>query len=50
MEVLSSLIEWVPFGNQKQVLKTIRVVYDDILINKLRPGQVSISFNNILVN
>jgi len=41
MEVYSSAIHWVPIGDQKKILKTqIKIVHDDILINKLRPGQV----------
>jgi DNA-directed RNA polymerase I and III subunit RPAC1 len=41
-EVLSSLIQWVPIGQQSKRFvgsETIRVVNDDILVAKLRPGQ-----------
>jgi DNA-directed RNA polymerase I and III subunit RPAC1 len=41
-EVYSSSIIWAPKGQQEKRFvgaETIRVVYDDILVTKLRPGQ-----------
>ena len=41
-QVLSSHITWTPIGNQsKRFERPITVVQDDILIAKLRPGQVN---------
>ena len=40
-QVLSSHIVWTPIGNQaKRFEIPISVVHDDILVAKLRPGQV----------
>jgi DNA-directed RNA polymerase I and III subunit RPAC1 len=40
-EVYSSSLTWTPIGNQaKRFTEPIRLVHDDILIAKLRPGQV----------
>ena len=42
-EVLSSKIIWNPIGNQSKNFNydnIIKVVFDDILVAKLRPGQV----------
>jgi DNA-directed RNA polymerase I and III subunit RPAC1 len=42
-QVFSSHLTWVPIGNQaKRFHQPIAVVHDDILIAKLRPGQVGI--------
>jgi DNA-directed RNA polymerase I and III subunit RPAC1 len=44
-EVLSSKIEWTAIGNQAKRFvgqEIIRPVHDDILIAKLRPGQVKL--------
>jgi len=40
-KVLSSHIEWIPIGNQNETLKAedVKPIHDDILINKLNPGQ-----------
>jgi len=41
-EVLSSCIQWIPIGQQMKRFidsEAIRVVFDDILVAKLRPGQ-----------
>jgi DNA-directed RNA polymerase I and III subunit RPAC1 len=41
-EILSSYIKWVPIGSQAKRFvgsDTIRVVHNDILVSKLRPGQ-----------
>jgi DNA-directed RNA polymerases I and III subunit RPAC1 len=43
-EVLSSKIVWNPIGNQSKNFigeNIIKVVFDDILVAKLRPGQVN---------
>lgn len=37
--VYSKDIKWVPIGGQAGMLKDVGPVHDDILINKLRPGQ-----------
>jgi DNA-directed RNA polymerase I and III subunit RPAC1 len=37
--VYSSDLEWVPIGNQKEKLKSIKSVHDSIIILKMRPGQ-----------
>mmetsp|Transcript_12738 Transcript_12738/g.23129 ORF Transcript_12738/g.23129 Transcript_12738/m.23129 type:complete len:350 (-) Transcript_12738:13-1062(-) len=40
-EVLSGDLQWIPQGDQKQTLgDAVGVVHDDIIITKLRPGQV----------
>jgi DNA-directed RNA polymerase I and III subunit RPAC1 len=42
-EVLSSKIVWTPIGNQARQFTgsdALKVVFDDILVAKLRPGQV----------
>jgi DNA-directed RNA polymerase I and III subunit RPAC1 len=36
--VYSSHLQWVPIGNQKARFGSIRPLYEDILIAKLRPG------------
>jgi hypothetical protein len=50
--VYSKDIQWVPQGSQAVWFKDnpIRPVHDDILIAKLRPGQVHISFLKHLLN
>ncbi len=44
-EVLSKQLQWLPLGAQadKYKSKPLRPVHDDILIAKLRPGQVAIA-------
>lgn len=39
--VYSKHIKWLPLGNQKDIFteKDVGMIYDDILIAKLRPGQ-----------
>lgn len=49
IDVLSSKIEWTPIGNQARQFadaKALKVVFDDILIAKLRPGQVTMQIIN----
>ncbi|XP_002120101.2 DNA-directed RNA polymerases I and III subunit RPAC1-like [Ciona intestinalis] len=38
-KVYSKDIKWIPLGNQKDLL-TVKPVYDDILVAKLRPGHI----------
>ncbi len=40
--VLSADMKWVPLGDQASRLEDVRPVLDDIVIAKLRPGQVRI--------
>ena len=40
LTVTTGDLQWVPLGNQSSQLTDIRPVHDDIVIAKLRPGQV----------
>ncbi len=42
--VLSADMKWVPLGDQASRLGDVRPVLDDIVIAKLRPGQVRIHY------
>lgn len=52
-EILSNRIIWNPIGNQARNFvgdNLIKVVFEDILITKLRPGQVNLIFYNFIIN
>lgn len=47
--VYASDLQWVPYGKQTELLHDVRPCNEDILIAKLRPGQVSLFAPLLLV-